>query len=187
MSSIVFNPSTQQPDSVSVKTGTYTIPTGFYAYVTASVQDTDTFSIGGVVALSATGNVTQSLTTGAVSAVSQSALNSTSYTVPSGYYFQGQATSDSLPAIAIGGLNVGRGTVYTSTSPSTFFAGSGDAVLVSNTGNTCILTGVSIRPFSITTMGLPASAVSGSFWVSSGTILTTTTGSYTVSLYRNIA
>ena len=43
-----------QPASVSVKTSSYTIPIGKYAYVSANVEGTGTFTIGGDIALRGT-------------------------------------------------------------------------------------------------------------------------------------
>jgi len=43
-----------QPLSVSVKTGSYTIPSGKYAYVSANVEGTGTFTLGGDIALRGT-------------------------------------------------------------------------------------------------------------------------------------
>ena len=194
MGSIVFNPSTQQPESVSVKTGAYTIPAGYYAYVTAHCDSTDTFSIGGVVALQGNGATAQSLTTAAVSAVSQFATGAVSYTVPSGYYFQGQGYISGTTidgTLSIGGITTGRPCNAATTGGNlvtwNVYAGSGDVVGVGSSGDTCVLTGVSIRPFSITTLSLQATNVSGSFWVAQNTTLTTSGGRYTVSLYKNIA
>jgi len=43
-----------QPESVAVKTGSYTIPAGKYAFVTANVVGNSTFTINGSTALQAT-------------------------------------------------------------------------------------------------------------------------------------
>jgi len=45
-----------QPESVSVRTGSYTIPAGKYAFVTVNVEGTGTFTIGGTTALRGTSN-----------------------------------------------------------------------------------------------------------------------------------
>lgn len=188
MSSKLIVPFNFQPFSVSVKTGAYTIPAGYYAHVSAHCDLADTFSIGGVVALQGNGATAQSITTAAVSAVSNSAIGVVNYTVPSGYYFTGQCStsSSSAPTVTIGGLGAGVGNGQTST-PQTFYAGSGDVVSAQATLNTCIVTGVSIRPFSITTMALQGTNVSGNFWVGTGIALTTSGGRYTVTLYPNIS
>lgn len=45
-----------QPVSTTVRTGSYSIPSGQYAYVTATAKNGGTFSIGGTVALDSDGN-----------------------------------------------------------------------------------------------------------------------------------
>jgi hypothetical protein len=56
MSAPFFIPFNFQPASVSVKTASYTIPAGRYAYVVANVEGTGTFTIDAATALRSTQN-----------------------------------------------------------------------------------------------------------------------------------
>lgn len=56
MSAALVVPFNFQPSSVSVKTGSYDIPTGKYAKVVVNLEGSATFTIGGVTALVGTQN-----------------------------------------------------------------------------------------------------------------------------------
>lgn len=224
MGSIVFNPSTQQPVSVSVKTGAYTIPAGFYAYVTASVAGSDTFSIGGVVALQGVASSASAGTGGAISSIDVETTGTTtaSYTVPSGYkaVFHLYQTSSAIinsssglisSTISIGSfsrsITIDSGSITETIGGTGFFsggslansdytwnAGSGEVIsqTITFTGTAAPTTsirnifGYAERPNSLNG-GQSAGVSSGSFWIAENTVLTTSGGQYTVSLYKNIA
>jgi len=225
MASIVYNPSNAQPESVSVKTGAYTIPAGYYAYVTASVQGADTFSIGGVVALAGVASVAGSGTGGLASEVDTSATNTTAiftYTVPAGYYFyynyftasetssgsydiNTYINSQTASGINVAFRNSSSSTVYYSgLSASPLIAWTVGGVIIDDQqgpygpgtvigldiNNTASITkriaGTIIRPNSLSG-GQSAVAISGSFWVPENTVLTTSGGSYPVTLYPNLS
>lgn len=188
MASIVYNPSNQQPDSVSVKTGSYTIPAGYYAQVTASVQGTDTFSIGGVVALEGIAAGASGGTSSDIAAINVENLLATtaSYTVPSGYkaFIRLACSNATSPTINIGSYN------FTLSGPfftDQYIVGSGMVIsMVESSSSTRNIVGAAERIGSQTSATSPA-AVSGTFWVSAGTLLNTSGGSYTVTLYKNIS
>lgn len=226
MASIVYNPSNAQPESVSVKTGVYTIPAGYYAYVTASVQGADTFSIGGVVALAGVASVAGSGTGGLASEVDTAVSNTTAiftYTVPTGYYFYynffvasqtsglaGYDVDTYINSQTASGINVAfrqsnAATVYYSgVTGNPIVAWSISGVIVDDqqgpygpgtvigvdVNSTATVTkriaGTIIRPNSLSG-GQSAVAISGSFWVPENTVLTTSGGSYTVTLYPNLS
>jgi len=56
MSAPFIIPFNFQPETVEVKTASYPIPAGKYAYVVANVEGTGTFTIGGTTALRGTSN-----------------------------------------------------------------------------------------------------------------------------------
>lgn len=205
MASIVFNPSTQQPESVSVKTGSYTIPAGYYAYVTASVAGSDTFSIGGIVALQGVAASASSGTGGAISSIDvETTLTTTaSYTVPTGYKAEFQmALSEASISNNTCTFNIGSfSSSLTVTGGSRgflegygslgnafrFSAGTGEVLsIVSNNNATKNIFGYAERPNSLNG-GQSAGVSSGNFWIAQNTVLTTSGGQYTVSLYKNIA
>jgi len=210
MGSIVFNPSTQQPESVSVKTGSYTIPAGYYAYVTASVQGADTFSIGGVVALQGITAITTSGTGGAISSIDVETTGATtaSYTVPSGYkaeffiynlgggggvitytYTFNIGSFSYALTDATNGVGFYDGTIRDGKA-TRFCAGTGEVISLAVTGAGVTVTknifGYAERPNSLNG-GQSAGVSSGNFWIAENTVLTTSGGQYTVSLYKNIA
>jgi len=228
MSSKLIIPFNYQPFSVSVKTGAYTIPAGYYAYVTASVQGADTFSIGGVVALAGVAGVAGSGTGGASAEVDTSATNTTAiftYTVPAGYYFYYNSFTTGYPATGVSyeietyinsqTTSSGHNVAYRSSTGSAivyspapiapggvagvyngividgqqgpYGAGTIIGVDINNTSSLLKrITGTIIRPNSLSG-GQSAVGISGSFWVSENTALTTSGGSYTVTLYPNIS
>jgi hypothetical protein len=213
MASKLVIPFNYQPFSVSVKTGAYTIPTGYYAYVTASVQGADSFSIGGVVALQGQVAVAASGTGGVITEVNSTATNTTAtftYTVPAGYKFFWQGVTinnyGSVVETYIDAQSSSGQLVYATTTPDGFASGVYGVHFGKVNGCYPILApgqiaGVDVnitlsilkriqgwieRPNSISP-GQSAGVVSGNFWVSSGTALTTIGGAYTVTLYPNIS
>jgi len=205
MASKLVIPFNYQPFSVSVKTGAYTIPTGYYAYVTASVQGADSFSIGGVVALQGQASVASSgsgYDTGNVNLNSGTTNTTYSYTVPTGYKFQFHSVqmgsyTNSTPSLFIhsGEVQVGSGSGISyllawANGLSNVWLAEGNVVNITQVTTQYSFTkeiwGTIQRETSINA-GQSAGVVSGNFWVSSGTALTTTGGAYTVTLYPNIS
>jgi len=77
---MILIPFNFQPDSVAVKTGTYAIPAGRYALVTAYVENGGTFTIGGAAAL---------ISKAKSAPVKVTHATSSAYTVPAGRIFRG--------------------------------------------------------------------------------------------------
>lgn len=63
MSAPFIIPFNFQPESISVKTASYTVPAGKYAYITANVIGAATFTIGGATAISGNASTLLSSTT----------------------------------------------------------------------------------------------------------------------------
>lgn len=159
-----------QPTSVDVKTASYTIPSGKYAYVTVNVENGGSFSIDGSDAL-----LSQSQVDGSVSAVNSSGVNTTLYTVPSGYRFEGQAYCGTSSNPTIGGTQISLSTTLT-----TIKAGSGQAI-VAPTHTTMFLTGYAIREHEGETNA------TASFWLPSGAVINGSgTWKATVSLFNEL-
>lgn len=147
-----------QPESVSVQTGSYTIPTGKYAYVAAHVENGGTFTIGGATALSSEASVA-----GSIIAVNQS----TPLTVAAGYIFEGQASG-----------NPGVGSIYW-VSNLPIRAASGQTISFSGSGS---VSGYQIRPAQTETN------VAQGFWLPAGTIINGTgSWRATVSIFNEIS
>jgi len=206
MSSKLIIPFNYQPFSVSVKTGAYTIPAGYYAYVTASVQGADTFSIGGVVALQGVTAVATSGTgfdTANVNLTSGATTTALSYTVLAGYKFQIHASELNGNSLNNSTLTAHSGEVVLRTlaGPATIHQAWVDGVstLEFAEGNVLTMNHVNtsfnatkelwgkIERTTTINAGQSAGVTTGSFWVSTGTALTTSGGSYTVTLYPNIS
>ena len=155
------------PDSVSIQTGSYTIPAGKYAYVTAFCNSGETFSIDGTNVLdpdSATGNG------GTSSSVSFGGGGGTAFTVPSNAYFQGRIvitsgagwTAGSV-ALAVGAhdITMGAGQALSSGGGAGVASWAGAYVYQSNHN----------------------ASVTASYWVPTGTVLNTSGGRYVVQLF----
>jgi len=172
MISIPFN---FQPSSVSVKTSSYTIPTGKYAYVVAFVTDGGSFSIDSASALTSEAGIGSSII-----AVSQQS----NYTVPSGYRFEGQVsttTGASTDIVTVDGVNAGE---LGSSLSLSIRAGSGDTIATTNASFTTVtpnISGFSIRE------ALPESNNSQAFWLPSGADIDGSgTWKATVSLFNEL-
>lgn len=161
------------PTSVSVKTGSYSIPAGNYAFVTAQCAAGETFSIDGTVALN--GPV-------AVAVKSEQTTNATNctYTVPAGCQFRGQvySTNTALETVFVAGAQVGSIAASTTTMKGGMEVIAGPAQIVQISAN-----GSANRHITgfVTTGGEAVSTAS--FWVPTGTALTTSSGRYTVALF----
>ena len=109
MSAPFFLPFNFQPSSVAVKTGSYTIPAGKYARVTATIEGAGTFTINAVSALSGTSFVNVDV----VSAVSATA----SYTVPSGFSaaITGISSAETTFSVNANGSNTLAANTYSAT------------------------------------------------------------------------
>lgn len=165
-----------QPVSVSVKTSSYTIPASNYAFITANVRNGGSFTIDSSTVLQSSSAVD-----GAVSEVSQTISSVSTYTVPSGYRFEGHASNVSGGAGATILVNGDQVAVLGVDETTTVKAGAG-AVISTSIGGDSDLTGFSLRE------NEPESNVTASFWVPSGTILNGTgTWRVTVSLYNEIS
>lgn len=100
---MLFKPFDYNPVSVAVKTGSYPIPAGRYAIVTAQVRDGGSFTIGGATAL----NSKSVPSATKVEVVNANALPS--YTVPSDKYFEGQISPGGTSSSWTIGTGVGVG------------------------------------------------------------------------------
>lgn len=160
-----------QPESVSVQTGSYTIPTGKYAYVAAHVQNGGTFTIGGATALSSKAGVSSDVDDVSLSGVT----NGTFYTVPSGYRFEGVARVAS-GNLVVGGVVRSSGTGFVDVK-----AGSG-ATFATSINVTYEIIGYAAR---ISDAETSAAQV---FWLPAGTIINGS-GNWraTVSLFNEIS
>jgi len=172
MISIPFN---FQPVSVSVKTSSYTIPTGKYAYVVAFVADGGYFFIDSATALMSEAGIASSII-----AVSQQST----YTVPSGYRFEGQVsvtTPESGDVVSVGGIFAGE---LGSDLSLSIRAGGGDTIATPTSPSAPVypnISGFSIRE------ALPESNNSQAFWLPSGTVINGSgTWTATVSLFNEL-
>lgn len=140
-----------QPATVTTKSGTsHTVAAGHYAYVTASCKDNGQVTINGTVVLS----VDDTGSSGAGIA------QSSAYTVPSGYIFDGQVTCSSTANVTVAGVVAGQASTTTAVSVK---AGSGDQITTAS--GTPHITGFIYKPSPGTT------SVSGGFWVKSGDVI----------------
>jgi len=171
MISIPFN---FQPASVSVKTSSYTIPTGKYAYVVAFVADGGYFFIDSATALMSEAGIASSII-----AVSQQS----NYTVPSGYRFEGQVSTTTGASTDIVNVGVFAGELGSDKSLSVR-AGSGTVIGTFNSSLSAVtpnISGFSIRE------ALPESNNSQAFWLPSGTVINGSgTWTATVSLFNEL-
>jgi hypothetical protein len=184
-----------QPNSVSVKTGSYTIPSGYYAYVTAYCDEDGSFSVGGTVALAGQDDVART-TSGSVEAVTAVAVGGTgstySYTVSSGYIFSGNvffSSNSGTQTLSIGGVQVmSCGSANTGASFD-ITVGSSDVITVTSSGSgTLGIAGASKRINTLNiTESIAGTPTVGSFWIPTGTALTVSSATYTVSLFPNLS
>lgn len=211
MASKLIVPFNYQPFSVSVKTGAYTIPAGYYAFVSAFCDAGETFSIGGVVALRGNSAIAASGTGGVITEVNSTATNTTavySYAVPAGYKFFWQAVmisnytgtpevfvdaqstsghriTSSVPTLWTGTYGWHFGSLF-NTYPI-LAPGQTASVDVNSTASILKrIQGWIERPNSINA-GQTGTTSTNTYWVPSGTALTTSGGEYTVTLYPNIS
>ena len=168
-----------QCESVSVKTSSYTIPAGKFAYVAANALNGGTFTIDAATALnSATYDVIP---------VSLAGINlgatTTLYTVPVDYTFEGYikyTTTVGNFDLDIGGADAG----VTDGSRSAIIVGGGDSIVLTE------VTGGSIADYSLIGMAFKSQATSSSqaFWLPSGTVINGTGNWYaTVSIYSELS
>lgn len=153
------------PDSVSIQTGSYTIPAGKYAQVTAFVDPGSTFSIDGTTVLTPS-------SAGTVQSASANFDNSTTYTVPSGYAFSGVVFCSPTGNTLLQGKTLGTASavlVGVSAGPGAVFS-----VSLANTGTVV---------GSLVPVSNGAGAVTASYWVPTGTVLNTSGGKYVVQLF----
>ena len=159
-----------EPESVSVKTGAYSIPAGKYAKVTAQVFKNGSFTIDSNVALEALPGL----------ALNVLVNNLSPYTVPQGYiaHFTFLPTSGGGQVLQINGVNLVTPPFGSSADPKDFMTMPAGAVLSSTGGggNDIELTG-GLEPL--------ARDIVGEFWVTEGTNISISgDGQYTVSLYN---
>lgn len=175
-----------QPDSVSVKTSSYDIPAGSYAYVTFCVRAGGTGTIDGSTAIDSLSN-TNGDSVGISQASSLGTINN--YTVPTDYVFEGYVTQSTgtNAAVTVGGnqlcraTNQGSGTDAGS-GPVVIRAGGGDVVSVASvSGAFTYIIGYSTKE------GSAHDPVTASFWVPTGTTINGTSTWYaTVALYNEL-
>lgn len=153
MSAPFIVPFNFQPASVSVKTGSYAIPAGFYAKVVVEVDSGGIFTIDSVNALTSAAFVN-------VDAYDQSNSN-VSYTVPSGYYAETQINSDG----SISGVTISGNATGSQPSQFTHFSlGPGGSISFGG--------GLNSRD-SVTGYAIPSNATNrtAEFWLPSGTVI----------------
>lgn len=159
----LFLPFNNRPTSTSVKTSTYIIPAGKYARVIAYVEDGGTFSIDGLVALES------DLYDGQVVNVSATGI-AASYTVPAGYFFEGQAgnknAGEDISSITIDGNDI---KISDSNKMISLKAGPGSTVTVlsGGLGTGSVLSGYARKEASRT-----SGNTTESFWLPTGATLT---------------
>lgn len=160
------------PTSVSVKTGSYNIPAGNYAYVTAVCESGQTFSIDGTAAMTTFGSISA---TGTVNSGSPVTLFTAASNSP--------AMVDILINCAAGvtGTLTMNGHTLQTTAASTnyrfyqiYVPAAATVTLTSLAGNTT---------YSVAGSYVTESSKTASFWVPTGTALTTSNGRYTVALF----
>ena len=160
----LFLPFNQRPSSTTVRTSSYTIPAGKYARVTVYVEKGGSFTIDGGVALNS--EAASAPIAIAVSDSGSYGVNA-SYTVPSGYIFEGQATaSGSNITVKVGGLNAQYGNASDS-APSAqqvpnIKAGPGQLVEATSNNTLVTLTGYARKVSNENTSN------SEEFWLNSG-------------------
>lgn len=160
------------PTSVSVKTGSYTIPAGNYAYVTAVCESGQSFSVDGTAAIATSGQVSA---TGTVNSGSPVTL----ITAASGATAQVDIQIATAAGVS-GTLTVNGATLQTTVAsttyrfPSLFVPGGSTVTLTSLAGNTT---------YSVFGHYITESSRTMSLWVPTGTVLTTSGGRYTVALF----
>lgn len=155
MISIPFN---FQPESVSVHTGSYTIPAGKYARVIAHINGNGSFTIDGATAIDATqASVVNVL-------VVNVGISPASYTVPSGYYFEGIAVATAAVTISVDGTDIGE---ISDTIGNKVMVGSGSTLSAPSSGisGTAKILGVSRKVSS------GEGPVNSEFWLPSGTVI----------------
>lgn len=161
MSAPIVVPFDFNPVSTSVKTGTFVIPAGQYAYVAVQARNSGYFAIDGVIALNTSAEVITAVNT------------TTSHAVSASGYFEGVMSNSSGGA----GTYTIAGITYNVALGENVPVKTGPGVTITITGGTMALTGwqkVGIRK--------DAEAF---YWVPSGTSLTVSGDvSYAVSLFN---
>ena len=170
-----------QPESVAVKTSSYDIPAGQYAYVTFNVRAGGTGTIDGSTAVDAISNTSPDVI--AVS-VTSSIGSTATYAVPTDYKFEGICTVvGTAGAVSIGGTQVGLAdTALTAATTRTYYAGGGDTVLIAaQSGAYQTITGYAKKE------GAPHDPTVASFWVPTGTTISGSSTWYaTVALFNEL-
>jgi hypothetical protein len=189
-----------QPVSVTTRTGSYTIPTGFYAYVAVQCEAGGTFSINSTVALSgldigAAGTDSDVIAVSAEDTQAGSTVATVQTTVGTDYYFDGfvmynDGAAGASYTLDVGGVTIASGAGLSNNTPFYVKAGAGDTIQLSSSGGggakTVKIVGYRYRSSSPNEQ--QDQHVSNQFWVPEGTQLSETgTTRYTVSLYNNIA
>lgn len=147
----LFLPFNHRPSSTTVRTSSYSIPSGKYARVIVQVENGGSFSINGSTALTSDD--------GDVISVGVSSSNP-SYVVPSGYTFVGQAGGGSVNGVTIDGNEL-----FSTAGDSRYNqinAGGGSTVAVSSSGGTVYLTGYATKNC------FESSKSTAEFWIPNG-------------------
>lgn len=177
-------PFNNDPVSTVRRVTSYTIPTGFYAYVTVFCDASGVFSIDGNAAQQGedSGATGTDFDTGSID---QTISTVATYTVPTGYYFQGQVlTVSGSGAVEIDGTPVAFDGSVNRITPCQITAGTGSNIAMASGSG--YLTGAVIRNSS------PSDAqdvpTMGHYWVAEGSVLTESGTVYmTVSLFNKIS
>lgn len=178
MTTDVIQPFDFNPNSADVKTGSFTIPAGKYAIVTAMVQNGGTFTIDATVALtSKAAGAGQTIT-----AVAQDITTVASFTVPANSIFEGVAATDSGETIQVDGFVI----VGASEGNARIVAGPG--AVIDATAGTAQLVGYTVQ-IAAPPHPTPSTSSTGTFFgLPTGTVLDVTgDGRYTVSLFNIIS
>lgn len=183
---MIHIPFNNDPTSVDVKTSSYTIPSGSYAYVTAQVADGGTFTIDSTTALDSTSGSSSSATSTTFSISGSSGSPASLVTVSSGYIgeYELEVTSaGGNRTIVVGGVTISGIT----TGTYNFKLGGGDSISATATGAggdsiSGRIFGYQYAPH------LQNTESQGSFWLPSGTVINGTgTWRATVSLYNELS
>jgi hypothetical protein len=169
-----------QPESVAVKTASYDIPAGKFAYVTAYVENGGTFTIDGSVAMTSFASIDRDIVAVYVSGGTGVGA---SYAVPTDYKFTGQCLHASNVAdVTVNGAQTGVSSVQNSSTPTYFEVGGGHTISVAGVSGNKYLVGRAERSH------IPATFSTQTFWVPAGTTIAGTgTWKATVSIYNEIS
>ena len=158
---------TGKPDSSVVKTGSYTIPAGKYARITAQSFEGNEISVDGTTFLRAVDNAIPI----AVATGNSSTTSAISYTVPSNKRFTGIVLAGGSNPVTVDGVQVGTGA-----GPFNVQAGPGSVVSAPASG------AGAAKGIAGYVESLRSPMAVESFWVPAGTVMAGS-GNYLVQLF----